>query len=286
LIRSSASVRLHGFDSIQVGQNPVAAMLEDLRFLPSVSAPGGPAERSAAPHFHADARDVAELLALIPPEAKNGRALDVATGGGHAALALAHAGYRTVIGDLSPEMLEKARRLLAAEGCAVEHALFPAEEIPFPRGSFRLVACRVAPHHFHDVPAFIRESHRVLEPGGHLLVIDGCAPDADPETAEWLHRIEKLRDPSHGRLLDRLTWTHLIRDVGFALQHGELQPMPQPDLEWYLEAAGTPAAKRREIRELVRRASPHVRHTMRLRTEGGVVSWTWQRISLLARKRG
>lgn len=261
-------------------------MSDELRSLPPPFAPRVPAKPSAAPHFPADARDVAELLALIPPEARGGRALDVATGGGHAALALAHAGYRTVVGDLSPVMLEQACQLLAAAGCEVERALFPAEEIPFPRGSFRLVACRVAPHHFHDVPAFIRESHRVLEPDGHLLVVDGCAPDADPETAEWLHRIEKLRDPSHGRLLDRLTWTHQIRAAGFALEHCELQPMPQPDLEWYLAAAGTPPASRREIRALVRAASPHVRHTMRLRTEGGVVSWSWQRISLLARKRG
>jgi len=266
--------------------SPVAAMLDDLRFLPSVSVPRGPADDTAAPPFHADARDVAELLALVPPEARGGRALDVATGGGHAALALAHAGYRTVIGDRSPEMLEQACQLLAAEGCAVEHAVFAAEEIPFARASFRLVACRVAPHHFDDVPAFLRESHRVLEPGGRLLVIDGCAPDADPETAEWLHRIETLRDPSHGRLFDRLTWTHQVRAAGFTLEHCALQPMPQPDLEWYLETAGTPAARRREIRELVRGASPQVRHAMRLRTEGGVVRWTWQRISLLARKHG
>lgn len=236
-------------------------------------------------HLLADARDVTELLALIPDHAKAGRALDVATGGGHTALALAHAGFTPVIGDLAPAMLENACQLLAADGFTAEASIFPAEEIPFPRDSFGLVSCRVAPHHFSDVPAFIREGHRVLKPGGYLMIIDGSVPDADPETADWLHRVEKLRDPSHGQLLDRMTWTHLVKSAGFALEHCELQPMHQPDLEWYFEAAGTPEANRQEVRRLVREASPHVREAMRLETDGGIVRWTWQRISLLAVKR-
>jgi SAM-dependent methyltransferase len=167
----------------------------------------------------------------------------------------------------------------------VDASLFPAEEIPFPRESFRLVSCRVAPHHFSDVPAFIRESYRVLEPGGYLLIIDGSVPDGDPETADWLHQVEKLRDPSHGRLLDRLTWTHLVKSAGFTVQHAVVQPMQQPDLEWYFQIAGTPELNREMVRQLVRDASPHVRHAMRLHTIDGPVSWTWQRISLLATKR-
>ncbi len=236
-------------------------------------------------HLLADARDVTELLALIPAHAKSGRALDVATGGGHTALALAHAGFKPVIGDLAPAMLENACQLLAAEGFTAEASIFPAEEIPFPRESFDLVSCRVAPHHFSDVPAFIRESHRVLKPGGYLMIIDGSVPDGDPETADWLHRVEKLRDPSHGRLLDRITWTHLVKSAGFTLDHCDLQPMHQPDLEWYFQAAATPEANQEKVRELVREASPHVREAMRLQTDEGIIRWTWQRISLLAVKR-
>lgn len=235
-------------------------------------------------HILADTRDVAGLLSLIPEEAKQGRALDVATGGGHTALALARAGYFPVIGDLAPAMLENARKMIEAEGFAVESALFPAEEIPFPDASFALVSCRVAPHHFSDVPAFIRESHRVLAPGGYFMVIDGSQPDEDPETAAWLHQVEKLRDPSHGRLLDRATWTRLVAEAGFAIEHAELQPMLQPDLEWYFTAAATSEENRAKVRELVASASPHVREAMKLETEGGTVRWTWQRVSLLAKK--
>ena len=264
--------------------------------LPSMSMSLDLQQKQAARQFHrqadhygsdhplADARDVTGLLAFIPGSAKSGRALDVATGGGHTALALAHAGFTPVIGDLAPAMLENARRLLAANGFSAQSSIFPAEEIPFPRESFDLVSCRVAPHHFSDVPAFVRESHRVLKPGGYLMIIDGSAPDGDPETADWLHRVEKLRDPSHGRLLDRITWTHLVKSAGFILKHCDLQPMLQPDLEWYFQTAATPEANREEVRRLVREASPHVREVMELQTDGGVVRWTWRRISLLAVK--
>ena len=234
-------------------------------------------------HILADTRDVAALLELIPDDEKQGRALDIATGGGHTALALARAGYVPCIGDLAPAMLENARKMIEAEGFAVESVLFPAESIPFPDASFRIVSCRVAPHHFSDVAGFIQESYRVLEPGGYFMVIDGSLHDDDPETAEWLHQVEKLRDPSHGRLLDRATWVRLTEEAGFTVIRAELQPMLQPDLEWYFSAAATPEENRGQVRELIATASPHVREAMQIQTDEKV-SWTWQRVSLLARK--
>ena len=233
-------------------------------------------------HILADTRDVDELLALIPE--KSGAALDVATGGGHTALALARAGYTPVLGDLAPAMLEHAGKLLEGEGFPVETALFPAEEIPFPDASFRIVSCRVAPHHFTDVPAFVKECYRVLEPGGHLLIIDGSVVDDDPETAEWLHQVEKLRDPSHGRLLDRNTWVRIVEEAGFSIRHAELQPMKMPDLEWYFTAAATSEENREQVRALISNASPHVRERMELQTNEEPIRWVWQRVSLLAVK--
>src|SRR6478609_3164756 len=155
-------------------------------------------DRYGKSHILADTSDVVDALKGIAVP-KNGRALDVATGGGHTALCLARSGWSVTAGDVAERMLANARKLLEEAGYSLETRLFPAEEIPFADASFDLVTSRVAPHHFVSPAKFVSESARVLKSGGHLMVIDGSVPDDDPETEEWLHKIEKWRDPSHGR---------------------------------------------------------------------------------------
>ena len=233
-------------------------------------------------HILADTSDVAAALAGVAVPA-GGTALDVATGGGHTALYLARQGWRVTAGDIAPRMLENARRLAAEAGYVMETGLFPAEALPFPDRSFDLVTVRVAPHHFSSPAKFVTEVARVLKPGGYFLLIDGSVPDDDPETEAWLHRVEKWRDPSHGRFLSRTAWEELIRAGGLALRHAHLVPLKQPDLEWYFEAAATPAENRRRVREEVRTAPPRARAALRLAEEEGRIVWWWPRLSLLAR---
>lgn len=234
-------------------------------------------------HVLANTADVDKLLAHIPERERHGRALDIATGGGHCALALARAGYSLTLGDVAQPMLDKAAALLGEEGYRCEAESFPAERIPFPDASFQLVSSRVAPHHFSDAAAFVRESARVLAPGGWFLLIDGSVPDDDPETEEWIHQIEKLRDPSHSRLLSRKRWIGLAEENGLQIIHQSLERMLQPDLEWYFSAADTPAENRAKVHELIESANGHVRAAMCLSTSGPV-TWQWQRLSLLAKK--
>src|SRR5689334_20021685 len=79
-------------------------------------------------------------------------ALDIATGGGHTALAVApHVAVVTVT-DLTPVMLEQAWAFLRAQGITNIHSqLADAEQLPFAAASFDRVTCRIAPHHFSDV---------------------------------------------------------------------------------------------------------------------------------------
>src|SRR3954447_23575644 len=170
-------------------------------------------DRYGKSHILADTQDVEQGLreVLVPP---HGTALDVATGGGHTALWLVGHGWKVTAGDIAPRMLENAKKLCAEAGFEIETRLFPAEEMPFAERSFDLVTVRVAPHHFSSPTKFVCETARVLKPGGHFLLIDGSVPDDDPETEEWLHRVEKWRDPSHGRLLSPSVWKHLIEGAG------------------------------------------------------------------------
>ena len=241
-------------------------------------------DRYGKSHILANTEDVEAALKGVSAPA-GGAALDIATGGGHAALWLARHGWKVTAGDIAPRMLQNAAKLCAEAGLSIETKLFPAEELPFAPGSFDLVTSRVGPHHFSSPSQFVSEVARVLKPGGHFLLIDGSVPDDDPQTAEWLHHVEKLRDPSHGHYLSRKTWEELVRGAGLTILRSELQPRKQPDLQWYFETAATPPGNREQVMAAVGGASKQVRASLRLRNEHGKIVWWWPRLTLLAVKK-
>ena len=242
-------------------------------------------DRYGKSHILADTSDVASALTGIIPE-KGSRALDVATGGGHTSLWLSRAGWNVTAGDISSRMLENAAQLVADEGLSLATELFPAEEIPFADNSFDLVTVRVASHHFSSPPQFIAEAARVLKPDGYFLLIDGTVPDNDPETEEWLHRVEKWRDPSHGRFLSRSAGEALVIKNGLHLLSSSLHEKKQPDLEWYFQTAATSPENRALVLEAVRMIPPAARRALRLGEEEGRIVWWWPILTLLARKAG
>ena len=181
-------------------------------------------------------------------------------------------------------MLERVREAAAERGLAVETRQHAAEELPYEDASFDLVTSRIAPHHFSSPESFIRETARVLRPAGWFLLIDGSVPDDEPEAEEWLHQVEKLRDPSHHRLLTPRAWTQLCAMHGLQVRSAELHPMKQPDLEWYFETAATPPENRVGVRELVANAPSSARELFRLAEEEGRIIWWWPRLSLVAQR--
>ena len=230
--------------------------------------------------------DVADIVAALDggdlPEP--GRALDVATGGGHTAVWLAENGWDVTASDLSPAMLERASELAASRGVTIETALHEAERLPYGDGEFQIVTCRVAAHHFSNPAAFVSEVARVLGPGGVFLLIDGSVPDDEPEAAEWLHAVEKWRDPSHGRFLSPGEWSGLCRDAGLEILRCGTRPFKQPDLHWYFETAGTPETNRDEVMKLIKSVPDQAVRAFGLAEEDGKIVWWWPRLSLVARR--
>ena len=234
-------------------------------------------------HILSDVADVKGALGRLP-WLKPGRALDVATGAGHTGLFLAGAGWRVTLADISPAMLERAAITARERGLDVETREHTAELFPYTDSSFDLVTCRVAAHHFSDPDAFVRETARVLKTGGAFLLIDGSIEDGQPVAEEWLHYVEKFRDPSHHRMLSQGTWSRLCEDAGLRVVFSELQPFKQPDLNWYFETAATPDENRIKVLELIARAPEAARSLFRIGEEDGKIVWWWQRLTEIAAK--
>lgn len=165
---------------------------------------------------HGQGADLGALVDALDLAA-SARALDVATGTGHTALALAARGHQVVGLDLTEAMLKDARELSQERGLQslVTFLTGDAAALPFGDGTFDAVTSRRAPHHFADLPRFLAEAFRVLVPGGLLGIADLTA---DPDAIDALNDLERLRDPSHRTALSPDGWKTAVLAAGFRLR--------------------------------------------------------------------
>lgn len=109
---------------------------------------------------------------------RNGLVLDVATGTGDLAIALADAGARRVVGvDFAAPMLRAAAakpgiRPSAAAGERVTLAVGDALRLPFPDGTFDACTVAFGLRNMADYESALREMTRVLRPGGRLVCLE------------------------------------------------------------------------------------------------------------------
>jgi ubiquinone/menaquinone biosynthesis C-methylase UbiE len=234
-------------------------------------------------HVLEDISDVHHAIERMDLPAK-AKALDIATGAGHTGLFVASLGHEVTLADISPQMLDHAAEAALARGLTVTTRQHTAEQLPYSNATFDLVTSRVAPHHFSSPESFIRETARVLKPRGYFLLIDGTVEDGQPEPEAWAHEVEKLRDPSHNRLLTPRAWSALCHEAGLHVDWFEIEPFKQPDLEWYFQTAATSPENRVKVLKLVDDAPESARALFKVAREDGKIVWWWQRLTLVARR--
>ncbi|MBQ7173932.1 MAG: methyltransferase domain-containing protein [Lachnospiraceae bacterium] len=100
------------------------------------------------------------------------RVLEVGTGPGFFAIILAEAGYRVTAVDLTPAMLEEARRNAGPLAETIDFREMNAEELRFEDSSFDVVVSRNLTWNLPHPDLAYREWCRVLKAGGLLLNFD------------------------------------------------------------------------------------------------------------------
>lgn len=187
--------------------------------------------------FHTSADRLQEVLDLARPK-RGDLVLDVATGTGNTALALAPHVRRVIGVDVTREMLEQARRIATERGLRnTDWVIADAAALPFPDATFDVYTVRAAPHHFTDVGGFIEEAFRVLKSDRDAVFVD-CAP---PEPARGvLHEVEVRRDPSHVRSLTVEEWVGQLQSAGFEIEHAVARELDWNYEEWMGNMAVTP----------------------------------------------
>jgi demethylmenaquinone methyltransferase/2-methoxy-6-polyprenyl-1,4-benzoquinol methylase len=113
------------------------------------------------------------------------RALDVAGGTGDLAAGLARQVGRSglvVLTDINQSMLQHGRNRLLDRGLVsnVHYVQADAERLPFRDGTFQCVTIGFGLRNVTDKQAALASMHRVLKPGGQLLVLEFSQPKLGP----------------------------------------------------------------------------------------------------------
>ena len=183
------------------------------------------AERYRDSPTHAAGRDL-DLVVTWAEPGPGVRALDVATGGGHVARRLREGGADVVTADRAPGM--------------EPDVVCRAEDLPFADGSFDVVTVRIAPHHFDDIAAAIREFARVTR--DRVVIEDTLYESEEMEDAYRLH------DPTHVRTYSEEDWRRFVEAAGLRIEALEILETRRP-LETWIARTGCTAEEADRLRE-------------------------------------
>jgi ubiquinone/menaquinone biosynthesis C-methylase UbiE len=174
--------------------------------------------------------------------------LDIACGSGIVACAFAaHAKHVTGI-DITPGMIDEARKLQQQKGLQnMSWQTGEVESLPYNDGSFSIVVSRFGFHHFQDPATVLAEMTRVCKTGGRILVVDVALPAIKVDA---YNKMEKLRDPSHVAALTQSRFMELFKQAGLQQIQYDSYRMPI-ELEEQLKASFPNKGDKERLKEMI-----------------------------------
>lgn len=232
---------------------------------------------------HATGKSLDRLFELTAPE-PSWRVLDVATGGGHTALAFSPHVSLVVAADLTCPMLSAAREFAQSkQRFNIAFLQSDSERLAVANASFDCITCRIAAHHFPSVDAFATECYRALRPGGIIALVDNIV-SGEIRVARYINAFEKLRDPSHHWAYSQDDWEAILYSAGFDKLHSETVSKDLDFIDWAgrLGVAGSDLTR---LQAMLVQCPGSVRDWLKPRIVGGKLTFSLTELVLIARRR-
>jgi ubiquinone/menaquinone biosynthesis C-methylase UbiE len=215
-------------------------------------------------------RTLIEYLSAVP----GGAYLDLATGAGYVAFALAEEcpDCHVVGADIADEVIAANAERATERGLTnLEFRVVDGIHLPFADYAFDGVVCRYAFHHFPEPQATLAGVHRVLKPGGRLVVADAVRDEAD--TVDFINAFQTLRQDGHVRMHLPDALIRLLVDAGFEERCRHLTAITFPR---QLDAA---------YRELLAKTPPAITDRYLLEVKGDEALMSFDVLNVALRKR-
>ena len=217
----------------------------------------------AISELHKSGPSLEKLLALARPNAGD-VCLDLGTGTGHTAAALADYAAQVVGLDVATGMLRAARELYQRPN--LEFIQAPAQDTGLPGASFDIITARHTLHHHPDPAATLAEAARLLKPGGRLVIADEVTPD--PEVDAWYDALERTRDHTHVRAYTLGEWQSFVAGAGLEWIAGDNKTRYPIDVKSWLERMKLDELTTKAAYDLLASADAHARDVFELEYEG------------------
>lgn len=222
-----------------------------------------------------------QVVDLLKP-APGAHVLDLATHHGDTAIALAQAGCVVTAIDSSQKAIQKCNEILQEKNIAnVTAMVMDAENLTFGDTKFDGATCRMAMHHFDDVPKALKQIASILKENAPVIIGDAISPD-NRALGDFLMKIGRLRDETFKTLFTVDDWKKLLQENGLKLVDHKLTKDTRDATRW-LERSPLSDEQKGRIHEAFLHSTQETKDYLKAKIiDGKIVEFTDDKILIKA----